>query len=290
VGIYRKIGAHFIYMKRKFYSIQNKSIKDLGVESYKALWEKAQSEGYDGISFSVETKFVKKSEEGDKKSFHAIFSSSNEDRHGDVVHQVFHLVAFQKNPVYLDSHNYDSIEHIIGRITNIGVTEGKLQGDVEFATMNPKGALAERMAENGYLHASSIGFIPMAFNEDGDIIESELLEISAVSVPANADALFEKTIEPKNDPIDTPPADPIPAPTPEPTPTPEPVPTPEPEAPVQKATKKAITAKVVSGMVADRQKLLKSIAKHVQELVSDNKVEKKRKIFQAIRKLESSEL
>lgn len=281
MGIYRKIGAHFIFMKRKFYSIQHKTFAELGVASYKQLWEKAKSEGYDGISVNVETKFVKKSEDGGQKLFRATFSSSNTDRHGDIVHQVFNLAPFQKNPVYLDSHNYDSIEHIIGRIPNIGVMDGVLQGDVEFATMNPKGALAEQMAEKGFLHASSIGFIPLAFNDEGDITESELLEISAVSVPANADALFEKDATPENTkiietPEEVPPV--IVAPEPEPV---------IPETPVVvKASKKSIALKAVSSMVLDRQNLLKSIAMNVHELTEKNRLEKKRKIFQAVRALQ----
>ena len=42
--------------------------------------------------------------------------------------------------------------------SSISVKDGKLQGDIEFATMNPKGQLAEQMAEAGFLNTSSIGF------------------------------------------------------------------------------------------------------------------------------------
>ncbi|HEY1037150.1 MAG TPA: hypothetical protein VGE62_01050 [Candidatus Paceibacterota bacterium] len=287
-------------MKRKFYSIEHKTFAELGVATYKQLWEKAKSEGYEGISVNVETKFLKKSEDGEKKLFHATFSSSNEDRHGDIVHQVFHLVAFQKNPVYLDSHNYDSIEHIIGRIPNIGVADGVLQGDVEFATMNPKGALAEKMAEGGFLHASSIGFIPMAFNEEGDIIESELLEISAVSVPANADALFEKTFIktkkadcpdccglPENEVAEGHNHVPEEETEPETKPDADDVETTKPdEEPAVKASRKSMAIKVTSSLIQKRQNLLKSIAQNVHELTEQNRQDKKRKIFQAVRTLQ----
>jgi hypothetical protein len=261
-------------MKRKFFSIEHKTFADLGVANYKELWEKAKADGFDGLSISVKTVFTKSDQNG-KKLFHAVFSSSNEDRHGDIVQQVFDLAAFQKNPVYLDSHNYDSIEHIIGRIPNIGVTEGKLQGDIEFATVNPKGALAEQMAEQGFLNTNSIGFIPKVFDDQGHILESELLEISAVSVPANADAVFVRSKS-----ADAEPEKPAPAPEPAPAPAPEPAP-----AAAKTVNRTAIAVKVTGDMLTDRKRMLHSIAKNVQELTDENKVEKKRKIYQAVRTL-----
>jgi hypothetical protein len=47
------------------------------------------------------------------------------------------------------------------------------------------------------LFRSSVGFIPKEFDDKGVILKSELLEVSAVSVPANPEALFEKKIEKK---------------------------------------------------------------------------------------------
>jgi hypothetical protein len=57
---------------------------------------------------------------------------------------------------------------------------------------NPKGMLAYNLASKGFLNATSVGFIPQDFSDDGKILKSELLEDSAVSVPANQEALFEK--------------------------------------------------------------------------------------------------
>ena len=113
--------------------------------------------------------------------------------HGDIVVQNWKLTNFKKNPVYLDSHNYNSIEHIIGKVNKIKVKDNKLEGDIEFAMANPKGVMASEMARDGFLNASSVGFIPLKFDDKFEkILESELLEISAVSVPANPEATYEK--------------------------------------------------------------------------------------------------
>jgi len=112
------------------------------------------------------------------------------------VKQNFDLKSFKKNPVFLDSHNYSSIEKIIGKIDRAKVKDNKFQGDIIFNLDNPLGVLARNMVENGFLKATSIGFIPKDFDEKGNITKSEMLEVSAVSVPANPEALFvEKSIE-----------------------------------------------------------------------------------------------
>jgi len=176
-------------MKRKFYKLSNNSFKEKGVKNYKSLWKKLKEEGFDGMCIECFTIFKK--EEGSSK-LHAIFSTAKEDRHGDIVLQEWDLKSFKKNPVYLDSHNYSSIEHIIGKVEKIKIKDNKLQGDIVFAMENPKGELASKLAEGGFLNTSSVGFIPKEFDDKWTILKSELLEISAVSVPANPEALYEK--------------------------------------------------------------------------------------------------
>lgn len=181
-------------MKRKFFNIEHKSLQELGATTQKELWEKVKAQGYDGLAISLQTVLTK---DADNK-FHAVFSTASEDRHRDIVEQNWDLKFYKKNPVYLDSHNYDSIENIIGRVTSIKIKDGILQGDIEFALNSPKGLLAFKLAEDGFLNASSVGFIPKEFSEEGNIAKSELLEISAVSAPANPEALFEKDYEPND--------------------------------------------------------------------------------------------
>lgn len=271
---------------KKFLSITNKSFDELGVASYKELWEKAQGDGYRGISVCLHSEFTKAADSENK--FHAVFSSANEDRHRDVVKQEFDIRAFKKNPVFLDSHNYWSIEAIIGKVVGIGVKDGKLQGDIEFAMANPRGVLAADLAAGGYLGATSIGFIPREFDDEGTILKSELLEVSAVSVPANADALIERSVKGMEDQEEdetpaeggeTPPQEPE-APEPEETPAPEPK-----AAQKPKMSARQRLAKVTGEMVQTDRKTLTSLAKAVHELTDENRQSKKREIHKTIRRL-----
>lgn len=121
-----------------------------------------------------------------------IFSSANEDRHGDIVMQTFDLKAFKKNPVILDSHDHQNADSVIGKAKGLKIVKGKLQGKIQFAVdENPKAKVIFDLIKGGYLNAFSIGFIPKEFDDGNKILKSELLEISVVSVPANADCLVQ---------------------------------------------------------------------------------------------------
>lgn len=175
----------------KFYKLHSKSFKNHKATNYKELWDKMKEKGYQGMLIEAHTEF--KSVEDNK--FHAIFSTASEDRHGEIVYQDWDLKHFKKNPVYIDSHNYSSIEFIIGKVEKIKVKNNKLEGDIVFCLDNPRGELAYKMAKGGFLNTSSVGFVPKQFDEKGNIIKSELLEISGVVVPANAEALYEKYVK-----------------------------------------------------------------------------------------------
>lgn len=259
MGLQDKGVLRFLFMK-KYLQIQNKSLEDFGVENYKSLWQKAQEDGYEGLALSVKTEITK----ANNNLFHAVFSTDSEDRHGDVVKQEPDLRAFKKNPVYLDSHNYDSIVHIIGKIHGISAKTGQLEGDVEFFLDNPKGMLAMKAAEQGFLNTSSIGFIPRGFDEKtGFITEWELLEISAVSVPANPEALFEKEVKEENVVIKEVTE----------------------ETKEVKTTHKELIHRAVQSLADKKEKELKMIARAIQELARDNQKMQKRKLHQAIRSL-----
>jgi hypothetical protein len=260
---------------KKYYHIRNKSFDELDVGSFKDLWEKLNKD-YDGITADVFTKF-----ETQEKGFKVIMSSPKEDRHGDVVHQTFDTKAFKGNPVVLDSHNYDSIEHIVGKVNKIGKTDGKLSGDIEFMLDNPKGLLAHKMAEQGFLNAVSIGFIPLEFNGKGEISKSELLELSVVTVPAQAEALFEKLVKSIEEEAEVETEE-----TEEETEEvigineleedEEPEVEEEPEDEPEEETK-------------SKSELCKEILKELQKMREDNFVQKKRKIYQSVRDILSQD-
>lgn len=140
----------------------------------------------------------------DKENFtlSAVVSTQTVDRHGDVILQDgWDLKNFKRNPVILNSHRYDDATETIGRADSTK-TEGtgkgsKLIQKIRFAVNeNPKAKVIFDLYAGGYLSAFSVGFIPKEFGETKDgktdwftIAQAELLEVSAVSVPANALAL-----------------------------------------------------------------------------------------------------
>lgn len=128
------------------------------------------------------------------------FSDGSIDRMGDTIDpNGWELKSFLLNPVALWAH--DSSQPPIGRASNVAVDGGKLMGDIEFAPAETY-AFADtiyRLSRDGYVSAVSVGFKPIDFkwaNEDDrewgiDFQRQELLEISVVPVPANANALID---------------------------------------------------------------------------------------------------
>ena len=143
----------------------------------------------------------------DKENFrlHMIASTQTPDRHGDTVIQSgVQIDNFLDNPVILNSHNYGDVTEVIARGENVE-TKGKgeksrLEMDWVFAVNeNPKAKITFDLYAGKFLNASSIGFIPLEFKKEKDgtvdwftITKWELLEVSAVSVPANARALAKR--------------------------------------------------------------------------------------------------
>jgi hypothetical protein len=252
-------------MNNKFYQINRKSFEDEGVKSEQELWDKVKGE-YKGFACEFPVTFEKtivKKEDKDEEVMTMTISTDDEDRHGDIVMQDWDLKWYKKNPVLLDSHNYDSITHIIGRMNNVRTEGKKTKAEPEFAEMNPKGVLAKQMAQAGFLNTSSVGFIPKEFDKDGKILKSELLEVSMVSVPANARALFEKVAEETKEEIET-------------------LKTEIEETPEEEAVEKIIETKVV---IDKKKVVLNSIARALQEMNKANMANKREKIFKALRSL-----
>jgi len=123
----------------------------------------------------------------------AIGSTEAVDRMGDVVKaDGWDLKNFKKNPVLLFAHKYD--EPPIGYAKNIKVVDKQLIFEPVFheITQLAREIKAMFMADPAIMQSWSVGFIPKKFDEkDFHIItESELLEVSAVPVPANQEALM----------------------------------------------------------------------------------------------------
>lgn len=131
-----------------------------------------------------------------------IFSSEIEDRHGEIVVQKgWKLENYMKNPVVLWAHN--SGEPPIAKMTELEVvkdTDGidKLVGKMQFAVKEYDFAeTIFNLIVGGYQNAFSAGFINNKYEIDQEndkvyLVENELLEVSAVPVPANQLSLAKK--------------------------------------------------------------------------------------------------
>lgn len=182
----------------------------------------------------------------------AIGSTAAVDRYGEIIDQEsWDLKNFKKNPVMLWAHNLTMGEDRppIGKLTKIKVEDGQLVFNAKFDMADPFAAEIFRKYQEGFLNAFSVGFIPhtiQQFTDKGERLEApilrdnELLEMSAVPVPANPEALNalrarsfktktwnklmkeveaeEAEEEETGDEPKDPPAQPTPAPTPEPQP------------------------------------------------------------------------
>ena len=125
-----------------------------------------------------------------------VLSTDEVDRHGDVVcADGWRLDAYRENPVLLWAHDYR--HPAIGRAVAVWAEPHRLLAKMEFAP----GAFAQEVAAlyaAGFQWGVSVGFRPIRCEErrearTGAVIglhylEQELLEVSAVPVPANRSA------------------------------------------------------------------------------------------------------
>ena len=126
-----------------------------------------------------------------------VASTGAVDRHGDTVApEGWRLDAYRENPVVLWAHDYR--RPAIGRAQSVWRDGGALLARLEFAPTE-LGREVEGLYRHGYQQGVSVGFRPLRFEERRDartgaflgirFLEQELLEISAVPVPANRSAL-----------------------------------------------------------------------------------------------------
>jgi hypothetical protein len=107
------------------------------------------------------------------------------------------LTRYLKNPVFQDSHDYSTILRTIGKAVVTEVRGNQLYQRVCFAVeANPLARIAYSMYRGGFLNAVSVGFIPIEWENGGGhsgfarrYLKQELIETSAVAIPANPNAL-----------------------------------------------------------------------------------------------------
>lgn len=144
------------------------------------------------ITCSVHVRGINK----EKRTAHFVCSTNVIDSYGERVEQVWNLKRFLTNPVILFAHK--SHELPIGKASNVGVLDGKLQCDVELLSQeaNPLTEQILNQWAEGMLLTGSVGFIPHSYRweMEGDkevliLSDNELLEFSVTPVPANPEAL-----------------------------------------------------------------------------------------------------
>jgi len=106
------------------------------------------------------------------------------------------LTNYLKNPVVMWGHSYSSPADVVGRTTNLEVTDQGIYADFELrpaANDQDPQNIVRLLWEGGWIKAASIGFRPLEGypNEVGgkDFSHWEMLEWSLIPIPANQDAL-----------------------------------------------------------------------------------------------------
>lgn len=156
----------------------------------------------------VETKYLDvmktapDSLDAEKRELTAIISTNDVDRDGEIVEpSAFkaRIKTYMQNPVLLWSH--DRMNPPIGRALNVDFKDDRMESRLQFRKEG-ESELADNvwsLFKQGMLSTFSIGFrvFKMEFDEGEDgkkpepprITEAELFETSAVSVPANPNAV-----------------------------------------------------------------------------------------------------
>jgi hypothetical protein len=150
-----------------------------------------------------------------------ISSTGTLDRYQEIIDPAgWRLDTYRRNPVFQNAHQYGDILFTLGKaliteVRSVSATGAQSREEnnrstihpqlssvlfqrIEFATdVNPVARIAYGLYKGGFLNAVSVGFIPVRW-EDAEAatnacrrryLEQELLEVSAVAIPANPEAL-----------------------------------------------------------------------------------------------------
>lgn len=148
-----------------------------------------------------------------------VASDETIDSYGEVIRaNGWRFSRFAKNAPFVDSHRYDQVECLLGKVVDFRVEGRRLVETVQWAIDVPSNVRARigwDMTRGGYLRAVSVGFAPLKLvsrwdqdksgwlaqlkelglhEEDGVraiYTEQEQLELSAVIIGANPNALVQ---------------------------------------------------------------------------------------------------
>ncbi len=162
------------------------------------------SNGQPGLRGSLRAQTREPAENNGRPILDFLCSDETLDRFDEIIVATgWKLENYQKNPVFQNAHQYGDILFTLGRALSTEVRPGREGGSaalfqrIEFATdVNPLARIAYGLYRGKFLNAVSVGFTPLRW-ENGSpgttfrrrYLEQELLEVSAVSIPANPRAL-----------------------------------------------------------------------------------------------------
>ena len=94
-----------------------------------------------------------------------VASDESVDSYGEIVRAAgADFSRFQKNAPFVDSHDYSSIDKLLGKVVDFGIKAKRVIETVQWAIDVPENFLAQKgfaMTAAGYLKAVSIGFQPL---------------------------------------------------------------------------------------------------------------------------------
>jgi|HubBroStandDraft_3_1064219.scaffolds.fasta_scaffold00005_45 hypothetical protein len=157
----------------------------------------------------VRKQSVEAVEEIEERTLRFTLSTGTVDRDQDMIDPAgWQLDHYRKNPIVLWAHKHDMLP--IGKAVDTAAIDGRLVSAVRFLPAAGYGTAGEfadsvyRLAKDGYLAATSVGFRPLAWDFSADVErgaedwfpgidyhEQELVEFSIVGVPSNPEALIE---------------------------------------------------------------------------------------------------
>ena len=160
--------------------------------------------GSTDMNVSAQSFTIKQIGEPEERILRFIGSDETPDRDGDVISvEGWDLKNYQLNPVFLWAHDY-SIPPV-GKAINVGVKGKKLMFEIQFPEKGiyPFADLVYNLYKGGFLNATSVGFVGKQATERDDkdaedappwqvgvkFTQQELLELSAVPVPSNPQAV-----------------------------------------------------------------------------------------------------
>lgn len=82
---------------------------------------------------------------------------------------------FEKNAPFVDSHDYSTLERLLGSVTHFEVKAGKVIERVQWAVdVSPLASLGFKLTESGHLKAVSVGFMPvdMVWRDESEFVNA----------------------------------------------------------------------------------------------------------------------